>query len=326
MGQYTTSIKALIELEAYKNNTPITSIDDYVKIGRNLFFNFTYDGNNIFKEYFERKFILYYLEESINKDFPPLWVQYLASAVQTSAPFYFLKWQGVNALTLDKILSDGIRITDIDKAGNNSGDNRQTTNSGTTTSDRTVDTFTGSARTVGDEDTTRTGNNTSTTTIDDTTGVSGTSETTASATGSSANKNSAFPSNLDITTSLNSVNYAVDGGKVDSTNSSTTDTTNSSTTDTTGTHTTTDTISETNNTDIDTTVTTNNSDTRTSNGTTEYSQNTVGTQTGAFDETEHINEQMTGNLLDKVIKMYAFDFDIIDDYVKSFRNLFMYIW
>ena len=297
MSQYTSSIKAMVELEALKEGIyPYElRIDDYISRGRKLIFNFTYAGDTVFKEYFEKRFITKYLLENINNEYPPLWLKYVESIVQISAPLYYLKYQGLNQLTIDKMLSDGIRLTEINKDGTaeSQGEVRGQSSSGQDDNGRTVQTNTGTQ--------TKTG----------TVSESSQSSSQGSGSGSSTNTNSAFPFNVASSTSVNAINYKTDGGKVESSNSAS-NTDSASKTDTYN-------ITDTDN--LSQTVTNTNVKTinASSYDTTQKDDN--------FTEHELINEKLTGNLLDKVMKLYDVDFNPIEAFVNElYSKLFMLIW
>lgn len=253
MAQYTTSMKALIELDFLKEGIlpHQLTITDYIERGRKLFFNFNYTGDAVFKEYFEKRFMTRYLLENINSDYPPLWAENLKNIVQIIVPLYYLKYEGLNQLTIDKMLSDGIRVTDINKYG---------------TSDV---------------------NSKNDTAVRDSHNVSKTS--TGSGSGSSTNTNSAFPFNVASTTSVNAIKYKTDGGKVESSNTAT--------------------------------------DSGTENGTSSHDTTTTDNKSTDYNDTENVRESLTGNLLDKVMKLYSIDFNPIEAMLNElYGKLFMLMW
>lgn len=317
MSQYTTSIKAMIELDAYKDGFKPYElrIDDYITRGRKLVFNFNYVGDTLFKEYFEKRFISKYLLENINNEYPPLWLKHVESIVQISAPLYYLKYQGLNQLTIDKMLSDGIRVTEINKDGttDSEADSTSNTNSASTTNNRDTISDTSSHK--------KTGTVTSVFEDDSTDRTTTEATSSGSGSGSTTNTNSAFPFNVATTTSVNAVAYKTDGGKVESSNSASNTDSSSSQTIHADDNTRTDTY---NTTDTDT-------DTRTDAFTGASDSSTVNTKSDTkndtFKEHEKINEQLTGNLLDKVMKLYNIDFNPIEAFIDELYNkLFMLIW
>lgn len=313
MSQYTSSIKAMVELEALKEGIKPYElrIDDYISRGRKLIFNFTYAGDTVFKEYFEKRFITKYLLENINNEYPPLWLQYVETIVQISAPLYYLKYQGLNQLTIDKMLSDGIRLTEINKDGTADSDmtGKTTVNDATTHNNRATSTDAGTNKKTG----------TVTSVYEDDSTDRTTTEATGSGSGSSTNTNSAFPFNVAPTTSVNAINYKTDGGKVESSNtatdSSSSQTIHADDSTKTDTYNTTDTISD------------SRSDTFT--GADEHNgiTNRNDTKADSFKEHELINEKLTGNLLDKVMKLYSVDFNPVESFVDElYSKLFILLW
>lgn len=305
MAQYTTSIKSIVELDAYRDNIPPyqLTIDDYISRGRKLLFDFGYTGDKIFKEYFEKTFISKYLLENINNDFVPLWLQNLENIVQISAPLYYLKYQGLNQLTIDKMLSDGIRITDINKSGTSESeaDGKENTNASNT--------HTGSE-------------SGSSTTTDKKTGTLSTSDSvtdsrtsTGSGSGSSTNVNSAFPASVASGTNINSINYKTDGGKVESSNTASN----------------TDSGEKTEN-KTDTYNLTDKSDSENERATSDTSENTVertnkDTKNDSYKSQERAEEHLTGNLLNKVMELYTLDFNPIESFVNElYKKLFILLW
>lgn len=104
MAMYTVNIKTLIELEAYKLGIDINvDINKYLEIGKTALFDYPFSGDDEFKQSFINSFIMYYFNENITEDFPPLWVKKLQLQVQRTSKIFYEFWKMLQNINADNI-------------------------------------------------------------------------------------------------------------------------------------------------------------------------------------------------------------------------------
>ena len=113
MSQYSISLKSIINIKSHFNNNDDVFADTRKKIerGRELFFNFDYEGDAEFKNLFEDKFMINYLDESIYTLDADTFILALENDVKTKAPIFYKKYLAINELKNDIILGSK-HITD----------------------------------------------------------------------------------------------------------------------------------------------------------------------------------------------------------------------
>lgn len=114
MSQYSISLKSIINIKSHFKYNDDVFADTKKKIerGREIFFNFNYDGDDKFKELFERKFLLKNLEESIYCLDADLFILQLENEVKTLAPIYYEKYNAIAELIkTGSMLGDTTRYT-----------------------------------------------------------------------------------------------------------------------------------------------------------------------------------------------------------------------
>lgn len=116
MSQYSISLKSIINIKSHKapfNDDVFGDTEKKIERGREIFFNFDYEGNEDFKRLFETAFIIKNLEEDIYCLDVELFMLALKNDVQVKAPYYYKRFISMqelndNDLTLgDKIIRSG---------------------------------------------------------------------------------------------------------------------------------------------------------------------------------------------------------------------------
>lgn len=101
MSQYSISLKSIINIESHNppyNDDVYADTDKKIKRGREIFFNFDYDGDEKFKELFENKFMIDYLTENIYCLDVELFKLALKNDVLVKAPIYYNKYKAIEEL------------------------------------------------------------------------------------------------------------------------------------------------------------------------------------------------------------------------------------
>lgn len=100
MSQYSISLKSIINIESH--NPPYNDVyadtDKKIERGREIFFNFDYDGDEKFKELFENEFIINYLTEDIYCLDVELFKLALKNDVLVKAPIFYNKYKAIEEL------------------------------------------------------------------------------------------------------------------------------------------------------------------------------------------------------------------------------------
>lgn len=100
MSQYSISLKSIINIKSHFDNDDDVFANTKLKIkrGREIFFDFDYDGDDEFKELFENKFMINYLRESIYCDDADLFILALENEVKIKAPIFYNKYKAIQEL------------------------------------------------------------------------------------------------------------------------------------------------------------------------------------------------------------------------------------
>ena len=118
MSQYSISIKSIINIESHNppyNDNVFADVPKKIERGREIFFNYDYEGDAVFKELFEKAFILNYLDESIYCLDVDLFKLNLENDVKIKAPLFYNKYKAVQELK-----NTELAIGDIDTSSRQS--------------------------------------------------------------------------------------------------------------------------------------------------------------------------------------------------------------
>ena len=109
MSQYTISLKSIINIKSHFNNNDDVFADTKQKIkrGRELFFNYDYDGDKVFKDLFEDAFMIRYLEQNIYCNDIDLFELTLENEVKIKAPIFYGKYKDIQRLK-ELVISEGV--------------------------------------------------------------------------------------------------------------------------------------------------------------------------------------------------------------------------
>lgn len=103
MSQYTMNIENYV---LSQNPKTYGNIDEMIKSGRDLIFDFAYNASPDFKNLFEEYFIVYYFENDINSYSFQLWKHRFEIAVKSRVPMY-----GARFDFIQKILDSDLTLT-----------------------------------------------------------------------------------------------------------------------------------------------------------------------------------------------------------------------
>jgi hypothetical protein len=101
MSQYSISLKSIININSHGepyNDDVYANTPKKIERGREIFFNFDYDGDEKFKELFENKFIINYLTENIFCLDIDLFMLALQNDVKIKAPIFYNKYKAIEEL------------------------------------------------------------------------------------------------------------------------------------------------------------------------------------------------------------------------------------
>lgn len=101
MSQYSISLKSIININSHgepHNDDVFANSHKKIERGREIFFNFDYDGDEKFKELFENKFIINYLTENIFCLDIDLFLLALQNDVKIKAPIFYNKYKAIEEL------------------------------------------------------------------------------------------------------------------------------------------------------------------------------------------------------------------------------------
>lgn len=101
MSQYSISIKSIININSHfepYNDDVFGNVEKKIERGREILFNFDYEGDKKFKELFENKFLINYLTENIYCLDVDLFLLALQNDVKVKAPIYYNRYKAVEEL------------------------------------------------------------------------------------------------------------------------------------------------------------------------------------------------------------------------------------
>lgn len=101
MSQYSISLKSIININSHGepyNDDVFGNSAKKIERGREILFNFDYEGDKKFKELFENKFLINYLTENIFCLDVDLFLLALQNEVRIKAPIYYNKYKAIEEL------------------------------------------------------------------------------------------------------------------------------------------------------------------------------------------------------------------------------------
>lgn len=142
MSQYTISIKSIINIKSHVapyNDDVFADTAKKIQRGREIFFNFDYEGDELFKRLFEEKFIIKNLTENICYNDVDLFILALKNDVETKAPIYYKRYKAISELReSDLSLGDETTHTSTREGSESRTDSANSeTNSNTTANGKT---------------------------------------------------------------------------------------------------------------------------------------------------------------------------------------------
>lgn len=115
MSQYSISLKSIINIKSHNppfNDDVYADTAKKIERGREIFFNFDYDGDAKFKELFENKFIINYLTENIYCLDVELFMLALQNDVRVKAPIFYNKYKAIEELKNTDLTLGDKTVTD----------------------------------------------------------------------------------------------------------------------------------------------------------------------------------------------------------------------
>jgi len=106
MSQYTISIKSIINIESHLppfDDDVFANTEKKIERGRQILFNFDYEGGDDFKRLFEESFIIKNLEKDIYCYDVDLFLLTLKNEVQKKAGLYYKKYSAISDLALSDL-------------------------------------------------------------------------------------------------------------------------------------------------------------------------------------------------------------------------------
>ena len=118
MSQYTISIKSIINIKSHLapyNDDVFADTKKKIERGREIFFNFDYDGDDRFKRLFEEKFIIKNLTENICYNDVDLFLLALKNDVEIKAPMFYKKYKAIEDLKESELTNGGTIIRESNR-------------------------------------------------------------------------------------------------------------------------------------------------------------------------------------------------------------------
>ena len=105
MSLYTISLNELLKIRYPET---FADVSEKINKGRELLFNFNYIEDEVFKNQFEKTFILTYLERDIAFQDFDYFLYILQTRIENVIDIYYKEWQVINSVKADMLLKSSI--------------------------------------------------------------------------------------------------------------------------------------------------------------------------------------------------------------------------